>query len=254
MFANAHLDEGDAMNAIVNPMPVAVTTIATATDTVPYDLMAQGIVRIHTALRRILDTIVHVSAAPIPEADRAGFADFCTGFIRFLHAHHDGEEEIIFPKLTEVAARAGLPAYAQDVTGFRADHKKLLGHLNAFETAMAAFRAGGAPQTLHRTAGDVRGVLFPHLAKEEADLDASGLAKLLRADEAAALEIASSKHGQRVGGPGVLVLLVYSLTDDEQKAQFGGMPWLVRKVLLKRIWARGFRRCLKYAHNPTISL
>src|SRR5262249_13809915 len=115
-------------------------------------------------------------------------------------------------------------------------------------------RAGGSRETLHRTAREVRDVLFPHLAAEEAALDGSGLAKLLRADEVSALEVASSKHGQRVGGPRVLVLLVYSLTDDEQKAQFGAMPWLVRKVLLKRIWARGFRRSLKYAHNPSIAL
>ena len=242
------------MATTTNTMPIAVTTIATAADTVPYDLMAQGILRIHTALRRILDTIVRVSAASVPEADRAGFADFCAGFTRFLHVHHDGEEEIIFPKLTEVAARAGLPAYAQDVSGFRADHKQLLVHLNAFEAATAAFRAGGSPEALRRTAGAVRDILFPHLAKEEADLDASGLAKLLRADEVAALEVASSKHGQRVGGPQVLVTLVYALTDDEQKAQFGGMPWLVRKLLLKRIWSRGFQRSLKYAHNPSIAL
>jgi hypothetical protein len=50
------------------------------------------------------------------------------------------------------------------------------------------------------------------------------------------------------------MLLVHSLTDDEQKAHFGGMPWLVRKLLLKRIWAGSFRGCLKYAHNPSIAL
>jgi hemerythrin-like domain-containing protein len=221
--------------------------------TVPYDSLAQGLLRIHTALRRTLDTIVRVSGAPVPDGDRAGFADFCAGFTRFLHVHHDGEEEIVFPKLTEVAARAGLPAYAEHVTGFRADHKNLLGKLSAFDAATVAFRAGGAPETLHRTAGEVRDVLYPHLAKEESDL-AAALAKLLRADEVIALEVASAKHGQRVGGPEVLVLLVHALTDDEQKAQFDGMPWFVRKVLLKRIWARSFRPSLKYTHNPSIAL
>jgi len=28
----------------------------------------------------------------------------------------------------------------------------------------------------------------------------------------------------------------------------------VRKLLLKRIWSRGFQRSLKYAHNPSIAL
>jgi hypothetical protein len=50
------------------------------------------------------------------------------------------------------------------------------------------------------------------------------------------------------------MLLVHSLTDAEQKDQFGAMPWLVRKVLLKRVWARDFRSCLKYAHNASIAL
>jgi hypothetical protein len=220
----------------------------------PHDLMAHALLRIHTALRRSLDTIVRVSDAPVPESDRADFAEFCGRFTRFLHSHHDGEEQIIFPKLTEVSARAALPVYAENVTSWRADHKKLLGHLSAFETATAQFRAGGSPATLRQTAGDVRDILFPHLATEEAALDAAALAKLLRADEVHELEVASSQHGQRVGGPQVLMLLVHALTDDEQKAQFSAMPWLVRKVLMKRIWARDFRGCLKYAHNASIAL
>ena len=220
----------------------------------PHDLMAHGLIRIHAALRRSLETIVRVSAAPVPEGDRADFAEFCQRFTRFLHTHHDGEEEIVFPKLTEVAARASLPAYASDVVGWRADHEKLLGRLNALETATTQFRTGGSGEMLHQTADEVRSVLFPHLDAEESALDGTALAKLLRADEVLALEVASSKHGQRVGGPSVLVLLVHSLTDDEQKSHFAEMPWLVRKLLLKRIWAGSFRGCLKYAHNPSISL
>src|SRR5262245_13147926 len=98
----------------------------------PHDLMAQSLLRIQTALRRSLDTIVRVAAAPVPDGERGGFAEFCSRFTRFLHAHHDGEEQLVFPKLTEVAARAALPAYAADVTAWRADHAKLLAHLSAF--------------------------------------------------------------------------------------------------------------------------
>jgi hemerythrin-like domain-containing protein len=218
------------------------------------DLMAHSLLRIHAGLRRTLETIVRVSAAPIPEHDRSAFADFCARFTRFLHVHHESEEEIIFPKVTEVSERESLPVYASNVASWRADHKKLLGALSAFETAIAQFRTGGSPETLQRTAVEARDILFPHLAAEEAVLDGAAIAKLLRADEVRALEVASAKHGQRVGGPEVLVLLVHALTDDEQKAQFSEMPWIVRKLLLKRIWARSFRDCQKYAHNPTISL
>jgi len=219
-----------------------------------YEVMVHSLARIHSALRRTLDTIVRVSASSGPESDRAGFAEFCRRFTRLLHTHHEGEEQIIFPKLTEVSARASLPVYAADVTGWRADHEKLLGRLGAFETALTQFRAGGSRETLGRTASEVREVLFPHLAAEEAALNALALSKLLRPEEALALHAASAQHGQRTGGPAVLLMLVHALTADEQQEQFGDMPWLVRKLLLKRIWARSFRASLKYAHNPSIAL
>ena len=107
---------------------------------------------------------------------------------------------------------------------------------------------------LLKTAGEVRDILFPHLATEEAALDGAGLAQLLSADDVHMLEVASSEHGQRVGGPTVLMILVHALTDDEQKEHLGKMPWFVRKVLVKRIWSRSFRDCLKYAHNPSIAI
>ena len=196
-------------------------------------------------------TATATATAPTP----ASHEQMAHGLFRIhLQVHHDGEEEIVFPKLTEVSARAGLPVYASDVTSWRAAHKTLLGSLNAFEAATTAFRTGGPREPLQRTSVEVRDILDPHLAAEEAELSGASLAKLLSADEVAALEVASSKHGQQHGGPQVLVLLVYALTDEEQQAQFGGMPWLVRKLLLKRIWSRSFRASLKYAHNQSISL
>ena len=220
----------------------------------PHEQMIQSVLRIHDALRRSLDSIVRVSSGDVPDGDRAGLAEFCARFTRFLHVHHDSEEEILFPKFTEVAMRAGRPEYADEVTSWRHDHEKLLGSLGAFDKAIAEYRAGGSLATLHRTASEVQAILYPHLLAEQTVLDQKGLAKLLHADEVVALDVQSAKHGQRAGGPPVLLMLVHALTAAEQQEQFGGMPWIVRKLLLKRIWARSFRGCLKYAHNPSIAL
>jgi hemerythrin-like domain-containing protein len=225
-----------------------VTTLA------PHDQLAHGLLRIHAALRRSLETITRVSADAIPDSDRAGFADFCARFTQFLRTHHDGEEEIVFPKLVEAAGRTSRPELASSVTDWRSDHKKLLVQLSALEAAIAQLRTGGPQEPLQRAANEVRDLLHPHLAAEEKALDGSALGGLLRAEEIDKLEVASAKHGQRVGGPRVLMLLVHELSDDEQQAHFSKMPWLVRKLLIKRIWAGSFRGCLKYAHNPSIAL
>src|SRR5262244_2403492 len=167
----------------------------------PNHQLAAGLLRIHTALRRSLDTIVRVSADAIPESDRAVFAEFCARFTHFLRTHHDGEEEIIFPKLTEASKRASMPSYASDVTAWRADHERLLVHLTALDAAIAEFRTGGPREPLQRTANEVRDVLLPHLGAEESALDGTALGKLLGANEIVELEVASAKHGQRFGRP-----------------------------------------------------
>jgi len=224
------------------------------TSPAPHDFLSQGLTRIHAALRRSLETILRISAHPVPESDRADFVEFCERFTLLLRTHHDGEEEIVFPKLTEAAERSSLPEYTSGVTTWREDHEKLLVHLGELEAACAHFGKGGPLEPLHRAAAAVRDALFPHLDAEESTLDGPALAKLLQADEILAMGEAASEHGKRVGGPKLLLLLVHSLTNDEQQAHFSDMPWLVRKVLLKRIWSRGFRGCIKYAHNPSIAL
>jgi len=51
----------------------------------------------------------------------------------------------------------------------------------------------------------------------------------------------------------VMMLYLHGLTDEEQN-HFSTLPWFVRRMLIRRIWSRGFRGCLKYAHNPSITL
>jgi hypothetical protein len=51
----------------------------------------------------------------------------------------------------------------------------------------------------------------------------------------------------------VLMMYLHGLTDEEQ-THFSTMPWFVRRVLVKRVWARGFRGSLKFAHNPSIAV
>jgi hemerythrin-like domain-containing protein len=216
--------------------------------------LVRGLARVHAVLRRSLETIVRVASAPVAEADRAAFAAFTEHFTRFLEVHHDGEEEIIFPTVTKAAERAAVDGAAASVVGFRADHERLLERLAALKTACAQFRTGGPPEPLRDAALGVRELLLPHLDAEEATLDAPIVAKLFSMNDAKEMLLAASKHGQDHGGPKALMMFVHGLADDEQRTQFAEIPWFVRKVLMKRVWARDFKPCLKFAHNPTFAL
>lgn len=208
---------------------------------------------VHRALRRSLDTIIRISTAAIPETERAGFSEFTERFARFLHVHHDGEEEIIFPAVSAAAQRAAMPDQVAQVATWQADHVKLLGHLRALETACASFRAGGPQEPVAKAAAEVRTLLFPHLEAEEATLNEAVLQKLMSGDQVESLSQAASKHGQQHGGGTVMMMYLHGLTNEEQ-IHFSTLPWFVRRVLMRRVWSRGFRGCLKYAHNPSIAL
>jgi hemerythrin-like domain-containing protein len=214
-----------------------------------HEALLHGLNMVHTALRRSLASIVRIAEAPIADADRAAFVEFTERFARFLHVHHDGEEEIVFPVL-----RSSSPEAQKLVDGWKGDHATLIPKLRAMEAACAELARGGAREPLAQAAKAVQDFLVPHLDAEEKAFDGAALAKLISAEEAARLTLASRKHGQRVGGPAVLMIFLHSLTDDEQRSHFSAMPWFVRKILVGQVWGRGFRRCLKYAHNPNIAI
>jgi len=211
-----------------------------------HQALHHGLTIVHTALRRSLDTVASTASKPVPEADRAGFADFCERTAKFVRAHHDSEEEIFFP----VFEQAGL---AEQTKTWRGEHAALLDELDQLEAAIAAFQARGDHERLAASATRVRALLFPHLDAEEAALDLAMLQKAVTTEQAAALATAASKHGQKHVGTRGLMLFLHALTAEEQRAHFGKMPWFVRKVLVP-IWDRNYRPCARYAHNATISL
>jgi len=219
----------------------------------PHAQLLHSLALVHRALRRSLDSIIRVSEHPVPEHDRGDFADFIERFTKFLHSHHDGEEQVIFPSLHAAAERVSMRDLLGRLDSWKAAHETLLSRLQQLEEACRSFRANGAQEALVRSASEVKALLFPHLDDEEAAFTEAGLRQLMSAEQAAALSRSASKHGQQHGGPMVLMMYLHGLTGEEQ-AHFSTMPWLVRRVLMKRVWARGFRGSLKYAHNPSIAV
>jgi hypothetical protein len=63
-------------------------------------------------------------------------ASYYANVLAFLHAHHEGEDELIWPKLVERA-----PEQAELITRMQSDHAGLLDSLTESERRLAAWRA-----------------------------------------------------------------------------------------------------------------
>jgi len=64
----------------------------------------------------------------------ATIANYYDNILMFLHAHHDGEEELVFPHL-----RARCPSQSGLLDRLEAEHKEALALLGTAQTALAAW-------------------------------------------------------------------------------------------------------------------
>ncbi len=69
---------------------------------------------------------------------------------------------------------------------------------------------------------------------------------------AAAERQALAEH--RKGGSALLMLYIYSLSDEEQRFLFGEEAWFFRTVLVRWTWRRSFDKFLPYAFNRNLAL
>jgi hypothetical protein len=89
----------------------------------------------------------------------------CLYYCRFVHAHHHGEDIMLFPAL-----RASNPGLAPVVDKLEADHRvvsDLLDEVEAAADALVAEEAGETRGRIVRALGALRGELIAHLSYEE---------------------------------------------------------------------------------------
>jgi hypothetical protein len=133
----------------------------------PADTRMMGIV--HDALKRDLTRARGVVAAdPAPaERQRAALGAHVVWMMHFLHAHHTGEDEGLWPRV-----RDRNPAAAALLDSLEADHARISPAADAVETAGAAYAASVEEAVRARLveALDVLlAVLVPHLDREVAE-------------------------------------------------------------------------------------
>jgi iron-sulfur cluster repair protein YtfE (RIC family) len=132
------------------------------------DTRIMGIV--HDALRRDLRRAMQaVSTMPYPaERQRIALGDHLAWMMDFLHAHHTGEDQGLWPQVAE--RRAGATSV---VDAMRADHARVAPLIDVCRSTAHAYSAEAGDDTrvaLCAALQDLSDVLLPHLQREEEEM------------------------------------------------------------------------------------
>ncbi|KAF1998332.1 hypothetical protein P154DRAFT_495311 [Amniculicola lignicola CBS 123094] len=89
------------------PMKILSTPFAQTGATDQYTFVASEMTLVHNCISRAFNTI-YLQAPHILPADESSFISYCWAGYQGLEAHHDGEENILFPMLEEKTGEKGL--------------------------------------------------------------------------------------------------------------------------------------------------
>jgi hemerythrin-like domain-containing protein len=137
-----------------------------ASDHRPADVRDMGIV--HSALRRDLRrmTIVLESDAPITDERRQALAEHALQMMHFLHNHHTGEDDHLWP-----AVRSRNPDAGPLLDQMDADHRRIAPAITELEAAARAYAADASARDQFSAAvATMAEVTLPHLRREELEM------------------------------------------------------------------------------------
>lgn len=120
---------------------------------------------IHRALRRDLERLEAVTRAELPDDRRTALCRHVTWMLDFLHHHHVGEDEGVWPRLL-----AKRPDLAPLVDRMTAEHEALAAASDRLRSASDAFAADGSAEArarLHDATLAMQEATLPHLEHEE---------------------------------------------------------------------------------------
>jgi hemerythrin-like domain-containing protein len=121
---------------------------------------------VHKALLGALDSAPAYVAEAGSEPERVEvIASFCENVIEFLHVHHTGEDELVYPVLEQRCAES-----RSDLERIDDQHKLLHAPMDAGRAAIATWRATPSTESAQAVIDAIASIaepLRPHLAEEE---------------------------------------------------------------------------------------
>jgi len=191
---------------------------------------------VHRAIRGGLDAAPDYVAAATDPARVEVVGSFYDNLIEFLHVHHQGEDEILYPLLEQRC-----PHERESLELIDAQHRLLDEPMGEVRGAIAAWRAAPSEATSRAVIDAIARVdeiLTPHLADEEALVVPLASAHL-SAEEWGQLP-AHAMQAFSGDKPWLGFGLVFEQFDDDQRERIAaGMPDPVREMLVTQ-WMPAF--------------
>jgi hypothetical protein len=201
---------------------------------------------LHNGIIRGLNSI-YLQAPHLSPSDHADFILYCQGWSGLLHAHHHGEETMVFP---EIEAKTGVAGIMEINVS---QHHAFQAGLDAFDQYLLTPPAEFSGKRLVELIDGFAPVLVQHLAEEIPTL----VALREYRGKVDVLQILSAE-GEKVMGSLDKTLFLTSLTanldlsfEDGIHKDFPAAPWIVKKVLMPWIWPWPKRRVWRFGSTTT---
>ncbi|KAK9458608.1 uncharacterized protein V1516DRAFT_682152 [Lipomyces oligophaga] len=191
---------------------------------------------IHITFEKGFENIISLLDKP-PSDDLYNFIGYTRTWAISLLAHHQTEDEVLFPKLQEKLD------FSVEVTQHEVIHDVCTKYIRA-STEMQQDTSKFDPAKLKSILLEHKDVIFNHLNQEVADLDPERM-KVFTEQEIADLTKAVNKQSKK-SDPFTIFVYMRCHTPPEYKG-FPPLPWFVRSFLVPWVFASKYSGYWKYA-------
>lgn len=196
--------------------------------------LTDGMVKIHKLITRALSVSVvkcdeYLGKKEIPAGEAKGFVMYLTTLVRVMHAHHMGEDEIVFPYFKN---RIEAP-----YDRLNEEHIRMSKMLDDLGKSIEKISVSDLAR-LRSYLDTLQKLWAPHIRAEESSF-ASGILKGKMTDEEQKILVDKvSKHGAKSSGPGPVTLpfVIYNLQKEDRKEFLSDFPWILKNFLIPVVW------------------
>jgi hemerythrin-like domain-containing protein len=212
--------------------------------------VAKDLHRIHTIITRGIEVSTKKCREFLDKKENVpvGFLDFVQAFSVVLKAHHETEDELVFPYFREKLRDVPFDSLTSD-------HEKIENEIGAITAALSELRKRTdnlvTLETLSGVLNRIKEIWHPHIAIEESGMSAEILETLLPVKEHIILSAQFSKHGIARSNPPQLVVpfILYNLEPGPRQAMAANMPKMLTKFILPVLWRNKWIRMKPYFLN-----